>query len=166
MKIRIATHEDILALDAFVLRMKAAKVVEYFALQMEAQAAGKRAVLLAEEEGELVGYCVLNWHPKYAFFKTMGFPEIQDLNVVSSHRKKGYASAMIARCEEMAAEKGCTHMGIGVGMDASFGAAQRLYVKLGYIPDGHGITYDRAQVAAGEFRPIDNELCLMMVKAL
>jgi hypothetical protein len=57
-------------------------------------------------------------------------------------------------------------MGIGVGMPTSYGPAQRLYVKLGYIPDGNGINYDRQSIAFGEFRPVDDDLCLMMVKAL
>jgi hypothetical protein len=57
-------------------------------------------------------------------------------------------------------------MGIGVGLHRAFGAAQRLYIRLGYIPDGNGITYDRLQIAPGEFRPVDDDLCLIMVKEL
>ena len=49
---------------------------------------------------------------------------------------------------------------------SGFGAAQRLYCKLGYIPDGNGVTYDREAVRAGDMRAVDDLLCLMMVKAL
>ena len=37
---------------------------------------------------------------------------------------------------------------------------------LGYVPDGSGATYDRLTVAGGEIRPVDDNLCLMMIKAL
>ena len=57
-------------------------------------------------------------------------------------------------------------MGIGVGLYTSYGAAQRLYCKMGYVPDGNGVTYDRKLLAAGEFRPLDDQLCLMMIKDL
>lgn len=123
-------------------------------------------IIVAFENSRAIGFCLLNWQPKYAYFKLHGFPEIQDLNVLSAHRNKGVGAALIRFCEEMAREKGCTDMGIGVGLDSSFGAAQRLYVKMGYIPDGQGVTYDRKQVAKGEFRPIDENLSIMMTKSL
>jgi hypothetical protein len=31
---------------------------------------------------------------------------------------------------------------LGVGMHSGYGAAQRLYVKRGYVPDGSGVWYD------------------------
>lgn len=57
-------------------------------------------------------------------------------------------------------------MGIAFGLHSSYGAAQRLYIKLGYIPDGQGATYDRKQIAYGDFKPVDDDLCLMLMKAL
>jgi len=164
--IRQAVVDDIQKLRDMAVTMKAVKDADYFDLAMEHQGAGHRLVFIAEHEGQAVGYCMLSWVPKYAFFKTLGFPEIQDLNVLPDFRKRGIASAMIAHCEGLAQKKGLEHMGIGVGLDASFGAAQRLYVKLGYVPDGNGVTHDRKQVAAGEFRPVDDNFCLMMVKEL
>ena len=57
-------------------------------------------------------------------------------------------------------------MGLAVGLHRSYGAAQRLYARLGYMPDGYGVTYDREAVVPGDFRAVDDELCLMMVKTL
>ena len=57
-------------------------------------------------------------------------------------------------------------MGISVALGASYGPAQRLYATLGYMPDGNGVTYDRMAVGFGEMRPVDDDLCLMMVKDL
>ena len=113
-----------------------------------------------------VGFCILNWQPKYSFFKKLGLPEIQDLNVLREFRRRGIARQVITFCEERAKEKGLEEMGIGVGLDVRFGPAQRLYVKMGYIPDGTGASYDRKQVGTGEFRPVDENLCLMMTKTL
>ncbi len=139
---------------------------EYFTKLLEARAQGRLEFLNASYEGELCAYGVLNWQPKYGLFKKLEIPEIQDLNVHPAHRRRGIAQGFISRCEDMARERGFKEMGIGVGLYSRFGPAQRLYVKMGYQPDGQGINYDRMPVVPGEFRPIDDQLCLMMVKSL
>ncbi len=113
-----------------------------------------------------VGFCILNWHPKYAYFKKCRIPEIQDINVLQDYRRQGIGEAMLSYCEGVAKDKGYDEIGIGVGLDSSFGTAQRLYVRLGYIPDGAGVCYDRKSITKGEFRPIDENLSLMMTKTL
>ncbi len=123
-------------------------------------------VVLAVLEGNAVGYALLNWAPKYGYFKVHNLPEIQDLNVLKEYRKQGIGRAIIEFCEYRARDRGCSQMGIGVGLDSSFGAAQRLYVKMGYIPDGQGVSYDRKQISRGDFKPLDDNLCLMMSKCL
>lgn len=143
----------------------------YFERCFERQTLGELDIVLAWKEGngaqgQAIGYALLNWQPKYAYFKKNDIPEIQDLNVVSVHRRQGIGCAIIEFCESRVSGKGYKQMGIGVGLDASFGAAQRLYVSMGYIPDGNGISYDRKQVVVGEFRPIDENLCLMMSKEI
>lgn len=142
--------------------------VAYFQRCYERHDMEELEIIIAWDEscGKATGYALLNWQPKYALFKRNNIPEIQDLNVISLYRRQGIGRAIIEFCEKRAAGKGYEEMGIGVGLDSSFGVAQRLYVALGYIPDGSGISYDRKQVAAGEFRPIDENLCLMMSKVL
>ncbi|MCB1839017.1 MAG: GNAT family N-acetyltransferase [Alphaproteobacteria bacterium] len=141
---------------------------EYYERCLERQERGEMEVLLAclKDQGTVTGFCLLNWRPKYAYFQKSGIPEIQDLNVLRDYRRQGVGRAVIEYCEETARKKGCREMGIGVGLDSRFGAAQRLYARMGYIPDGSGISYDRKQLACGDFRPIDENLCLMMTKAL
>ena len=139
---------------------------EYFTGLLEAQAEKRVELLLASYEGEVCAYGVLSWKPKYGLFKKLGIPEIQDLNVRPSHRRRGIAQAFIIHCENMARARGAEHMGIGVGLHSRFGPAQKLYVKMGYEPDGQGINYDRMQVTPGEIRPIDDQLCMMLVKSL
>ena len=139
---------------------------DYFEMSIERHHAGKRLIFLAEKEGQYVGYTFLNFHPKYSYFEKQKIPEIQDLNVLSAFRNRGVGRALIEYCELVAQKERYEEMGIGVGLDSSFGAAQRLYVKMGYIPDGQGVCYDRIVVGAGEFRPIDENLSLMMIKKL
>ena len=117
-------------------------------------------------KGKDCGYGMLNWRPQYSLYKKLAVPEIQDINVLSQFRQQGVATEIIRKCEMISRHAGCSHVGISVGLYKDFGPAQRLYVKLGYKPDGNGVTYDRQAVTAGEVRPIDDGLCLMMIKEL
>lgn len=166
LEIRQASVEDLPRLHEMALAMKASKTDEYFPKSIELQEAGERLVLIAEYDGQDAGYCMLSWSPKYGFYRAHGYPEIQDLNVLPTFRNKGIASAMIAHCEGLAVQKGLKFMGISVGLTPSYGTAQRLYIKLGYVPDGHGVTYDRQTMSNGEIRPVDDEMCLMLLKHL
>jgi hypothetical protein len=55
-------------------------------------------------------------------------------------------------------------LGISVGLHAGFGAAQRLYIRLGFVPDGLGVTYDREAVQPSAPHPVDDDLALMLLK--
>ncbi len=138
----------------------------YYERCFERQSLHELEVVVSLFDSMAIGYVILNWQPKYAYFKKLELPEIQDLNVIPEYRRRGVGQALIEFCERLAIEKGYDEVGIGVGLDSSYGAAQRIYARLGYIPDGQGISYDRKQVTAGEFRPIDDNLCLMMTKKL
>jgi GNAT superfamily N-acetyltransferase len=164
--IRKADRKDLAALLEMTAMMRNAKDANYFELNFDEQDKGLREIFIITHEGQNAGYCILNWNPKYGYFRTAGIPETQDLNVLPSFRRKGLATVMIEFCENRARDKGHELMGISVGLHGGFGAAQILYAKLGYIPDGNGITYDRKMVSSGEFRPVDDNLCLMMVKQL
>lgn len=158
--------KDLHSLKNLSLALKQSKDPDYFESQFEFQEEGKRIVLILSADTVDAGYCILNWDPKYGYFRSHKIPEIQDLNVLPEYRKQGLATKLIRYCEELAADRGCETMGISFGLDPSFGAAQRLYVKMGYVPDGYGITYDRKTVAKGEYKPVDDQLCLMLVKDL
>ncbi len=136
----------------------------YYERCFEEQGAGNRLILLAVKDDKTVGYVLLNWNPRYQPFRRLNIPEIQDLYVTPDARRQGIGEALVAECESRARSKGCTQMGIAVGLHAGFGAAQRIYVRLGYVPDGGGVTYDREAVRGGEMRAIDDELTLMMIK--
>lgn len=164
--IRLLTTADTRALYGVIEKLKYAKDPDYFEKCFALQAEGKRELVGAFEDGELIGYCIYNRAPKYPLFQKLNIPEIQDLNVLQTHRRKGVARAVINFCEDKAREEGFQDMGIGVGLAPSYGAAQRLYIKMGYVPDGNGVTYDRQIVSFGELRPNDDHMSLMMIKAL
>ncbi|MGH1456950.1 MAG: GNAT family N-acetyltransferase [Alphaproteobacteria bacterium] len=141
--------------------------IEYYEQCFERQALGDFDLYAVSfRDVGFVGHCILNWSPRYGLFKKLGVPEVQDLNVIPEFRKRGIGRKLVEYCEDRAAERGYDVMGIGVGLDQSFGAAQRLYIKMGYVPDGFGVTYDRKPVGVGDFKPIDENLSLMMMKSL
>ncbi len=113
-----------------------------------------------------VGFGILNFEPKYRLYQKLDIPEIQDLNVIPQAREQGVATALLNAFENLARDQGKQEIGISVGLTKDYGAAQRLYVKQGYIPDGYGVTHDRQVVEKGQRYALDDDLALMMVKEL
>lgn len=139
----------------------------YFERAFEEQTESKRLVFVCRDiSGKVVGYVHYNRFPKYAPFRRFGLPEIQDLYVHPDYRRQGLGQLMLDHCALQAKADGHGEIGIGVGVMSGFGAAQRLYARYGFIPDGAGVTYDRDPVTTGELRALDDHLCLMMVKTL
>lgn len=134
------------------------------ALRKNMAEGGWTVVLAQTPDGVDAGGFYLNWDPKYALYRRLGLPEIQDLRVLPDFRRRGMATALIAKGEELARTAGRAGIGLSVGLHAGYGNAQRLYARLGYIPDGHGVTYDREAVIPGEARRIDDDLALMLLK--
>jgi GNAT superfamily N-acetyltransferase len=164
MTFRLLTAGDIPALDA----LTAGHIAEsgYFAESLVEQDAGKRQVFLCFRDETLAGYAHLNFSPKYAPFRRLGIPEIQDVFVHPDFRRQGVGAGLVQVCEDATRQAEKTDIGIGVGVGSEFGAAQRLYARLGYIPDGAGVVFDREGVSGGDMRPVDDRLCLMLVKGL
>jgi len=51
--------------------------------------------------------------------------------------------------------------GLGVGLYADYGPAQRLYVHRGYVPDGRGLAYGRVFIPPGETARVDDDLLIV-----
>lgn len=128
--------------------------------------AGWRLVLVAEIGKQAVAYGTLNFKSPYPPFKKGRVPEIQDLNVGRPYRRQGIATQLIAALEKQVCASGQRTIGIGVGMEPGYGQAQRLYVKMGYIPDGRGVTYNHRPVVYGQRYPADDDLVLYFTKSL
>ncbi len=91
--------------------------------------------------GQFAGYVTLKWVSHYQSFKDQHIPEIMDLNVLPPYRNKGIGTQLLEVAEQLAATQSPI-VGLGVGLYDDYGSAQKLYIKKGYIPDGHGVTYN------------------------
>ena len=136
---------------------------------MKEQEEGERLVWVAHVKGEFAGYVTLKWQSQYPSFKAQNIPEIMDLNVLPVYRKIGIGSLLLYAAEKEASTKSeCVGIGVGLyaGEDGGYGAAQRLYVKRGYIPDGKGVTYHYEPTIPGNSYPLDDDLVLWFTKKL
>jgi GNAT superfamily N-acetyltransferase len=130
------------------------------------QAAGRRAVLLAHDHGGPVGYGTLVWDSDYPPFRAGAVPEVNNLVVAAPARGRGIGSALIRAFEALARAAGRDRIGLGVGLYADYGPAQRLYAGLGYRPDGNGVTWRERPVVPGDSVSVDDDLVLWLIKRL
>ncbi|WP_409342665.1 GNAT family N-acetyltransferase [Paenibacillus sp. MBLB4367] len=125
----------------------------------------KRYTLLGYVNGQFAGALHIRYESHYPPFSEQRIPEINDLNVLPKYRKQGVATRLIEESERIVAEQYDT-IGIGFGLFKDYGNAQRLYGKLGYIPDGNGIYYNNQPVVPGSMVRVDDDLVLYLTKKL
>ena len=134
---------------------------KYYQEQME----GQRTVLIAERNGKFVGYLTIVWESHYPPFRNKGIPEIVDFAVLEAHQRQGIGTFLMDAAELRVAEKS-NLIGIGVGLHADYGAAQVMYAKRGYVPDGRGIHYNGQQLRFGDQTTVDDSLVICFTKEL
>ncbi len=138
----------------------------YWQTCLDEQSRGRRSTAVAFEEAAVVGSGHLKFSPEYEGFRASGTPEISDLRVSERCRRQGVATALILHFGRAAMSASCRTIGIGVGLSEGYGAAQRLYAKLGFMPDGRGITQDNVRVFPGDTVRADDSLVLWLVRDL
>ena len=119
-----------------------------------------------EEQGRILGICSLVFACDYAPFLKARIPEVNALDVLPNRRHEGIATAIIRHLEGRAKALGYKTIGIGTGLYADYGPAQRLYIHLGYVPDGRGITYGAKAVKPGDMVCIDDDATLWLTRDL
>ena len=127
------------------------------------QKEGKREVLIAEVEDEFAGYLTIMRQSDFAPFREKNIPEIVDFNVLIKFRNQGIGARLMETAENLIAENHKT-VGIRVGLTADYGAAQRMYVKRGYLPDGKGISQNGKFLRYGDKITVDDDLSLSFIK--
>lgn len=139
------------------------KPAETFETYWKEQLLDERLMWLAFVKQQFAGYVTLKWQSKYAHFFKNQIPEIMDLNVLPPYRREGIGLRLLKTAENAARSKADV-VGLGVGLYADYGSAQRLYVKQGYVPDGFGITYDYKPIEPGNSVILDDDLVLWFTK--
>ena len=144
------------------------KPVSLFKAYLKEQENNERLIWIAYINNEVAGYITLKWVSKYHYFAENNIAEIIDLNVLTKFRNMGIGSKLLDIAEEKAFTRG-NIVGLGVGLyggeDGGYGAAQRLYIKRGYIPDGRGVAYgDDIPAVPGKSYPLDDDLILRLTK--
>ena len=163
--IRLLEEKDIPAITKAFQELGWHKPTSLYELYLKEQSIGLRQVFVALVEGEFAGYLTVCWRSSYESFRNEHIPEIVDFNVLPKFRRQGIGTQLMD-VAETAIAKAHPVAGIGVGLDPDFGAAQRLYVLRGYIPDGRGLYYRDHYVKYGEQITVDYDLTLYFTKEL
>lgn len=163
--IRLLEASDIAPIAAAFAAIGWNKPAVQYERYLAEQAAGERTVLVALLEGVFAGYLTLCWQPAYPPFAEAGIPEIQDFNVLPALQRRGIGTCLMEEAERRIGERSPV-VGIGVGMTADYGAAQRLYVQRGYIPDGRGLVSNNRFLQYGAQVIMDDALNLHFTKTL
>jgi len=129
------------------------------------QAADARVCLVALLDGDFAGYVNALWRSDYEPFRTANIPEVADFNVLPHYRRRKIGTGLMDAVEATIAQRSAV-AGIGVGMYPDYGAAQRLYVLRGYVPDGRGLSYHNRTLQYGEPVLNDDDLVLYFTKQL
>lgn len=130
------------------------------------QTAGDRITCLARLEDRLIGYGSLLKDSKYPSFKSIGIPEIHDVWISEEVRGHGFGKQLICHLERLAQKENYQSIGLGVGLYKDYGRAQRLYIQLGYFPDGEGVTYQYQTTTPGNSYPLDDDFVIWLKKKL
>lgn len=165
LRIRPMEERDVERISAAFSEIGWHKPASQYRRYLSEQERGERNVLAAFMDDEFAGYATIVWWPEYPPFRSEGIPEVKDLNVLPKFRRKGFASRLMDEAENLAAEYSSV-VGVGVGMTADYGAAQRMYVSRGYVPDGRGLAWNGRSVKHGERVAVDDELVLYFTKRL
>ena len=124
-----------------------------------------RDMYIARVTGRFAGYLTICWQSSYAPFREKQIPEIMDFNVLPKFRRQGIGTQLMDRAEAEIA-KVSPVVGIGVGMTPDYGAAQRLYVLRGFVPDGNGLFYLGHPTQHGQMLKVDDNLALYLTREL
>jgi GNAT superfamily N-acetyltransferase len=96
------------------------------------------ANLIATRDPDVIGYVGIVRESNFSGFRSRGIPLVHQIAVAGPFRRRGVATLLMDAAEQLARDRGIATLGITVGLFDEYGAAQRLYGRRGYIPDGRG----------------------------
>ena len=162
-QIRQMTAEDIDNVFQIFKEHNIRKSLDYLSECWKENNTLQRITLLAFYDGQFAGSLHLLKKSYYPYFAENGIPEINDFNVIPPLRRLGIGHALMDAIESIAIQKYGV-VGVGVGLLQSYGNAQRLYARRGYIPDGRGLIYNDQPALQGSSVRVDHNLALYMTK--
>ncbi len=162
-RIRPLGKRDVEDISAAFAKIGWNKPASRFRRYLSEQGRGEREIIVAFSDDEFAGYVTILWRSEYPPFRSEGVPEIKDLNVLPKFRRNGVATRIMDEAESLVAKRSSA-VGVGVGMTADYGAAQRMYVLRGYVPDGNGLMSCEEPVRYGHKVIADDDLVLYFTK--
>ena len=147
--IRLLQSSDIQPIATAFAELGWDKPASQYEQYLSEQESGQRVVLVAHsgvqnlQTLDFAGYVTICWQSHYPPFREANIPEIVDFNVLPRFRRQGIGAALMDEAENRIARVSPV-VGLGVGMTADYGSAQRMYVRRGYIPDGRKNSKRRA----------------------
>jgi len=141
------------------------KSVAQFARYLSEHVSGKRHVFVAAFKDRVAGYVTLLPNDTAGPFANKNIPTVCDFNVLIKYRRQGVGAALMDAAENLARQTSDV-ICLGVGLYTDYGAAQRMYVKRGYIPDGSGVWHQNRNLPPYESCVNDDDLILYMSKEL
>lgn len=164
-KIRKMLESDITEFPVEFEKQGWHKPVQQYQMYYNEQENGTRKVFVAEVDGNAVGYATLISNDISGPFKDKNIPVIVDFNVLEKYQRNGIGTAIMDAIENYVKDYSST-ICLGVGLHYGYGAAQRMYVKRGYIPDGSGVWFNGERLEQYEPCVNDDELILYLSKQL
>ncbi len=164
MVIRMLKDDDVLPIAQAFAAIGWRKPASQYRSYLVEQAKGLRLVLTAFQNGVFAGYLTVLGRSEYHPFAANDIPEISDFNVLPEFRRIGIGTRLMDEAERLVADRS-TVVGLGVGLSSDYGAAQRLYVLSGYVPDGRGI-WQGSYPKFGDLVTVDDDLALYLTKQL
>lgn len=140
--------------------------ISHYMARVKDRSEGECVALTAVFEGRPAGYVYVYRCADEGPFSGKGWPIIVDFNVLRKYQRRGIGNRLMDAAERIASRYADT-VCLGVGLCDSYGAAQRMYVRRGYIPDGSGVWYQGRQCVQYEtVCTVDDDLILYLYKEL
>jgi ribosomal protein S18 acetylase RimI-like enzyme len=139
------------------------KPVDQYQRYWQESLEAKRLILLAEYTRQFAGYVTVVWESDYPPFRQTGTPEIIDFNVLIKFRRLKIGTTLMDEVEKRIALRSPV-AGIGVCLHTDYGAAQVIYARRGYVPDGRGIFQNGHFPIFGEQVRVDDDLVLHLTR--
>ncbi|MEM6965963.1 MAG: GNAT family N-acetyltransferase [Bacteroidota bacterium] len=165
LKLRNITREDTQKISRAFACQGWHKPISQYEQYIEYQENGERDIIIATIENEFAGYLTIQWKSNYLPFRAKKIPEVVDFNVLKKFQRRGIGTALMDEAE-MRISGVSRYAGIGFGVHRDYSAAQILYIKRNYIPDGNGLVRNARSLEYGEKVEVNDDLVFYLTKEL